>query len=81
MRVFTSRLGLVTRQLARAPYMAGGAFSAADISVGYALQMAKKNIGFALGPAEEGYVARLREREGDRRALDRCRATREWWAS
>ena len=33
MRVFESRLGLVTRQLARTPYLAGAAFTAADISV------------------------------------------------
>src|SRR5262245_35259020 len=32
LEVFHSRLGLVTRQLARSPYMAGDAFTAADIS-------------------------------------------------
>ncbi len=31
--VFQTRLGLVTRQLARAPCLAGEAFTAADISV------------------------------------------------
>src|ERR1700754_1254582 len=34
-----NRLKLVRRQLARAPYMAGAAFTAADISVSYALQL------------------------------------------
>jgi len=81
MEVFTSRLSLVTRQLERAPYMAGDIFTAADISVGYALEMARKNIGFALGGPEQDYLARLREREGYRRALAACRATREWWTS
>ncbi|WP_165188330.1 glutathione S-transferase family protein [Caulobacter soli] len=81
MRVFTSRLGLVTRRLEHAPYMAGEAFTAADISVGYALEMARKNIGFALGDAEQAYLARLRERGGYRRALAVCEATRTWWTS
>src|SRR5580693_7675058 len=45
MEVFTTRLGLVTRRLEQAPYLAGDAFTAADISVGYALEMARKNIG------------------------------------
>ena len=39
---FESRLGLVTRQLARSPYLAGEAFTAADISVSYALRLAQK---------------------------------------
>jgi len=79
MGVFTTRLALVTRQLARAPYMAGDAFTAADISVGYALEMAGKNIGFVFGEAEQAYLARLRQREGYQRALLTCRATRQWW--
>jgi glutathione S-transferase/3-isopropylmalate dehydratase len=81
MRVFTSRLGLVTRRLAQAPYMAGEAFTAADISVGYALEMARKNIGFELGGAEQAYLTRLRDREGYQRALQACPATRGWWLS
>src|SRR4051812_18435319 len=36
--VFESRLGLVMRQLARSPYLAGERFTAADISVTYALE-------------------------------------------
>ncbi len=81
MSVFTTRLALVTAQLARGPYMAGEAFTAADISVGYALEMARKNIGFDLGAAEQAYVARLRERGGYQRALAACHATRGWWTS
>ncbi len=81
MNVFTTRLGLVTRRLERAPYMAGDAFTAADISVGYALEMARKNVGVVFGDAEQAYMARLREREGYRRALETCHATRGWWMS
>lgn len=81
MEVFTSRLTLVTRRLAQAPYMAGEAFTAADISVGYALEMARKNAGVDLGEAERAYMARLRGRAGYRRALEACRATKAWWES
>jgi len=81
MEVFTTRLTLVTRRLARAPYMAGDDFTAADISVGYALEMARKNVGVVLGDAEQAYMARLRERGGYRRALEVCHATRGWWMS
>ena len=81
MDVFITRLRLVTRQLERAPYMAGETFTAADISVGYALEMARKNIGFELGDAEQAYMKRLRGRDGYRRALETCHATRGWWTS
>ena len=79
--VFTTRLALVTRQLERVPYMAGDTFTAADISVGYALEMARKNAGIVLGDIEQAYVSRLRERSGYQRALDACHATRKWWTS
>lgn len=81
MGVFKTRLTLVTRQLERAPYIAGDSFTAADISVGYALEMARKNIGFVLGDAEQEYMARLRQRAGYQRALETCHATRGWWTS
>ena len=81
LEVFTTRLTLVTRQLERAPYLAGDAFTAADISVGYALEMARKNAGVVLGDLERAYMERLREREGYRRALEVCQATRNWWTS
>jgi len=69
---------LVTRQLARAPYMAGDAFTAADISVFYALQLGQNFGGIALGEAELAYMARLRERDGHKRALETCQATKAW---
>ena len=79
--VFTTRLTLVARQLARTAYLAGDTFTAADISVGYALEMAQKNAGIVLGEIEQAYLRRLRERPGYRRALAACHATRSWWQS
>ena len=79
MDTFTTRMTLVTRQLERAPYMAGDAFTAADISVGYALEMARRNVGVVFGEVEQAYMTRLRERAGYQRALETCQATRGWW--
>lgn len=78
--VFQSRLGLVTRQLARSPYIAGEAFTAADISVAYALQLAERGAGVALGELEQAYMARARGRDGYKRALETCQATKAWLA-
>ena len=79
--LFESRRGIVRRQLARSPYLAGDSFTAADISVGYALQFARKAGGVVLDAGEEAYMARLRERAGYQRALDTCQATKAWLAS
>jgi len=79
--VFDSRLRLVTRQLAHAPYMAGETFTAADISVTYALEFGQRNGGILLGEAERAYVARTTGRDGYRRAMDTCHATKAWVAS
>jgi glutathione S-transferase len=79
--IFKSRLQLVTRQLARAPYMAGEAFTAADISVTYALNFARRAGGLALGEAEQAYMARTTGRDGYKRALETCRDTKAWLAS
>jgi glutathione S-transferase len=76
--VFESRLGLVTRQLARSPYLAGERFTAADISVTYALEMARRNAGVVFGEAEQAYVARTTGREAYRRAMETCQATKAW---
>jgi glutathione S-transferase len=78
--VFDSRLGLVTRQLARSPYMAGDAFTAADISVTYALELAKRAGGVVLGMAEKEYVARTSAREAYQRAMESCQGTKAWAA-
>ena len=74
--VFDSRLGLVTRQLARSPYLAGETFTAADISVTYALGLATRAGGVVLGEVERAYVARVSERAAYKRAMDTCQATK-----
>lgn len=79
-QVFDSRLGLVTRQLARSPYMAGEIFTAADISVTYALELAKRAGGVVLGKTEKDYVARTSAREAYKRAMETCQGTKAWAA-
>ncbi|HYD45031.1 MAG TPA: glutathione S-transferase family protein [Phenylobacterium sp.] len=73
-----NRMKLVRRQLARAPYMAGDSFTAADISVAYALELSQKTgIGVELGEAEQAYLARTSGRPAYRRALDKSEAAME----
>jgi glutathione S-transferase len=72
---------LVKRQLARAPYMAGDAFTAADISVTYTLNLAGRRGGIVLNDAERAYMARTTGRDGYKRALDACSATKGFYAS
>jgi glutathione S-transferase len=64
-RMFFNRLSLVSLRLASAPMMAGETFSAADISVIYALDMAER-LGLAdrFGPELQDYRARLSARPG-----------------
>lgn len=81
LEVFASRLGLVTRQLVRSPYLAGESFTAADISVTYALEFARRSGQFVLGEAERAYLARMNERPAFKRALDACHDTRKFWES
>jgi glutathione S-transferase len=78
LEVFESRLSLVRRQLARTPYLAGERFTAADISVTYALEFAQRTGCAALGEAEQAYVARTTARDGYKRAMGTCHATRAW---
>ncbi|MDE2489165.1 MAG: glutathione S-transferase family protein [Alphaproteobacteria bacterium] len=65
------RLLLVRRQLASAPYMAGDRFTAADVSVSYALRLAANHAGFALGDPEQAYLARTTARDAYKRAFAR----------
>lgn len=78
LEVFESRLGLVRRQLERAPYMAGAAFTAADISVTYALEFADRTYDYPLGAVERAYVARTSARPAYARAMDACADTKAW---
>jgi len=79
--VFESRLTLVTRQLARTPYLAGEAFTAADISVTYALELAQTCGGVTFGEVERSYMARVSTREGYKRAMETCRSRKAWLAN
>jgi glutathione S-transferase len=78
LETFETRLGLVTRQLACSPFLAGDRFTAADISVTYALDLAQRNIGFELGEAELAYWGRTTGRDGYKRAMAACHDTRAW---
>ena len=80
LEVFESRLALVTRQLARSPYLAGDRFTAADISVTYALELAQRSGGVVLREVEQAYVVRTSGREAYKRAMETCQATRAWAA-
>ena len=80
LEVFESRRGLVKRHLADWPYLAGDTFTAADISVTYALEFAQRTGEVTLGEAERAYVARTSGREGYQRAMEACHATRAWVA-
>lgn len=63
------RLGLVSQRLQQTPYMAGDRFTAADISVAYALRLGRQHRVFELGERETGYLERMLDREACRRAL------------
>jgi glutathione S-transferase len=77
---FESRRRLVTRQLARSLYLAGETFTAADISVTYALTLAQRAGGVVLSKTEQAYMARTTGRDAYKRALETCRATKAWLA-
>jgi glutathione S-transferase len=78
LETFETRLGLVTRQLARAPFMAGDTFTAADISVTYALDLARRGARIPLGEVERAYMARNSARDGYKRAMEACQGTKAW---
>jgi hypothetical protein len=59
--------------------MAGDAFTAADISVTYTLNLAIRRGGIVLDDIEKAYLARVTARDGYRRTLDACPATKEFY--
>jgi glutathione S-transferase len=79
--LFENRLRLVRRQLERTAFVAGDCFTAADISVTYALQLAQRTGCFDLSPFDRDYVARATDRDGYRQAMGRCEATKAWAAT
>lgn len=78
LEVFHSRLALVTRQLKRSPYLTGDAFTAADISVTYALEFAQRTGCAELGETEQAYVDRTTARGAYKRAMHVCKGTKGW---
>jgi glutathione S-transferase len=73
-----SRRRLVARQLEKTSYMAGETFTAADISVAYALLWIRRTGTCALTPAETAYVERCTARDGYKRTMAACPGTRGW---
>ncbi|WP_304170494.1 glutathione S-transferase family protein [Phenylobacterium aquaticum] len=71
LQVLGKRLKLVSQRLAHSPYLAGEAFTAADISVTYALNLGQRNCGLVLGDAEQAYLARTTGRDAYKRAMER----------
>jgi glutathione S-transferase len=69
-RMFFNRLTLVSRRLEASPHLAGEAFTAADISVTYALELGGR-LGLAdqYPPAVSAYMQRLSVRNAYQRAL------------
>jgi glutathione S-transferase len=78
---FLSRMKLVKRQLARAPYMSGDTFTAADISVTYTLSLATRRGGIVLDETERAYMARTTGRDAYKRALLACPGTKGFYES
>jgi glutathione S-transferase len=78
---FESRLGLVIRRLSEHPYLAGDRFTAADISVSYALLLGLRTGNYVPGPVEREYLVRTTARPAYARALDSCQATKAWAAT
>lgn len=76
--IFQSRRRLVARQLEQAPYIAGETFTAADISVAYALLWARRQGVTALTPPEQAYIDRVTNRDGFRGAMKTCHAIGSW---
>ena len=71
LKSFQKRLKLVSQRLAGSPYLAGDAFTAADISVTYAFNLGVRTCGLTLGDAEQAYLARTTSRDAYKRALER----------
>jgi glutathione S-transferase len=69
-RWFLGRLRAIEAVTAKTETLCGGRFTAADISVGYALLFAQRlGLAASFGPAVAAYWHRLRERDGFRRAV------------
>lgn len=65
------RMKLVRQRLAHSPYLAGETFTAADISVTYALLLGRDHAVITLDDAEQASLARTTGRDSYRRAMER----------
>ena len=67
---FLARLRVIETLTATSEYLCAGRFTAADISVGYALLLAQRlGLSAQFGPAVTAYWARLQQRDGYLRAV------------
>lgn len=71
-RILESRRGYVNRKLAESTYIAGDTFTAADISVTYALLLAQRANLVTLGENEKRYVMRTTVRNAYGKAAKAC---------
>ncbi|HEY9217934.1 MAG TPA: glutathione S-transferase family protein [Phenylobacterium sp.] len=71
LKALQKRLQLVSARLAHSPYLAGEAFTAADISVTYALNLGLRHCDLTLSDAEQAYLARTTGRDAYKRAMER----------
>ncbi|MEH2483477.1 glutathione S-transferase [Nitrobacteraceae bacterium AZCC 2146] len=68
---FLGRLRAIEAVTSTSEFMCGGRFTAADISVGYALLLAERlGLSAQFGPAVAAYWQRLQQRDGYKRAVD-----------
>ncbi|MDA9494497.1 glutathione S-transferase family protein [Bradyrhizobium sp. CCBAU 11361] len=78
LETFHSRLGLVIQRLTDRPFLAGDQFTAADISVSYALLLGLRTSNYTPGSVERAYLARTTTRPAYARAMEICQATKAW---
>jgi glutathione S-transferase len=78
LETFESRMKLVTRQLSRTAFLTGDNFTAADISVSYALMLARRGAGIKLGEVAQAYLLRTTARPSYRQALETCQSVKAW---
>jgi glutathione S-transferase len=68
---FLGRLRAIEAVTSASEFMCGGRFTAADISVGYALLLAQRlGLSAQFGPAVAAYWQRLQQRDGYKRAVE-----------
>ncbi len=79
-KTFESRLGCVVRRLADQAYLVGDRFTAADISVSYALLLGLRTGNYTPGTIERAYLERTTTRPDYLRAMEACQATKAWAA-